>query len=126
MPEDEKRRKVMFDAFKKHLQEGKQFKLQGDSIQMLNENGKPIKDELHNVVSIDDVAVETASLFFDKAEGEPGKQSPGARQQPPREGNEGLPVINSQNDFYEKLPSVKPEHREAFKEQFKKFMQSQD
>jgi hypothetical protein len=124
LPEDERRKKALFEAYKTKLKDGKQFKFDENGVAVLGKDGNPIKDDLHNVKSFNEVAGEFASLFFEKSNGS-GKQSPGASGQPPSGGGDSLPEIASSKDYYDNIKDLPAEKRGAFLEKFKKFKQEQ-
>ena len=122
LPKDERRKKALFDAYKARLKDGRQFQFKDDQVAVLDKDGNPIKDDLHNVRSFDEVAGEFAGLFFDKQQST-GKESPGAGGQPPGNPGDDLPEITSSQDYYDNIKKLPADKRGAYLEKFRKFQE---
>lgn len=105
------------------------FKLDGDQIKVLNDNGEELLDNSYNPINFNSFVKSNAGNFFDFHEVDPSKRSPTDKSQHKAPNNEeksyNFPTFASMDEAYKHLKTLKKEDTKkalAFAQNINKFV----
>lgn len=118
LPKSQKVKDRLLDTFVEEIMSGRKIAIKDGEISVTDENGNPIRNDLQNVMTFNDVSVSLASEFFEIQNGD-GRQSPGAQTPPSGGGAHKFPEIKSQEDFINHYRTISDlDEKRAFKQHY--------
>lgn len=85
LPEDENIFNNWVDVFVSKIKDGNSFKVADDGISLVDEKGEPLRDDLHNVVTLESIGMNAAKGLFTQAAGQQ-RSTPPVQGKPPAGG----------------------------------------